>query len=383
MRRLGAGLAVLALAAAAAAGIPGLRERMVDFQVNYEAGRRLRMGETLYRAEDGHYQFKYPPFSALLYVPVSFLAPNAAKSAWSLLVMASVFLVFLFSYRLARPGPERAKALAVLPPLILAKCWLRELSLGQINAFITVLMLGMLLILARGDEERSPSGRGAAAGALWGLSTALKPYAAIFLPYWTLKRKATVLASGIATLAAAYAVPALYYGFPGNALVHREWVKTLSLSTPALFETQDNVSLIAMFTKWTGRPGLSRGLYLSSLLLLALLFLGLMVKGRKRAGSLVLESSLLLVLIPLISPLGWDYTLLSSALAVMLVLKHFGAFPLFARIVLVANFAVLGLSLYDLMGRALYARFMALSVPTVSALVIAGSVAWLRAKELA
>ncbi|HEX2695315.1 MAG TPA: hypothetical protein VHP61_06150, partial [Acidobacteriota bacterium] len=89
-------LALLIAAVALCAGLFLLRGRrgMVDFEVNYEAGKRIRAGETLYRAEDGHYQFKYPPFSALLYVPVSLLPPDAAKAGWFLVVLGSTVLVF-------------------------------------------------------------------------------------------------------------------------------------------------------------------------------------------------------------------------------------------------------------------------------------------------
>ena len=377
-------LALFVAAIALCAGLFILRGRlgMVDFEVNCEAGKRLRAGETLYRGEDGHYQFKYPPFSALLYVPVSFLRPAAAKTAWFLVVLGSTILVFHLSFILARPEARQAPLLRIIPPLILAKCFLRELSLGQINALITALMLGMVLIVVR-SGGRPPAWRGGAAGGLWGVSTALKPYAAIFLPYWVLRGKWRALGAGFTALALAFLGPAIYYGFSGNLLVHREWVNSLSRSTPSLFDTQDNISLIAMFTKWTGRPGLSGTLYFLGVAALALGFLGLMARSRKVKDPMVLESGLLLALIPLVSPLGWDYTLLSSVLVIMLVLKNYVALPGPGRVFLIVNFCVFGLSLYDLMGRELYAQFMALSIPTVNALVFIGYAAWLRAKELA
>ncbi len=48
-----------------------VKNDMIDFEVNYEAGKRLRLAETPYRFEDGHYMFKYLPSSALLYLPLS------------------------------------------------------------------------------------------------------------------------------------------------------------------------------------------------------------------------------------------------------------------------------------------------------------------------
>jgi hypothetical protein len=137
-----------------------------------------------------------------------------------------------------------------------------------------------------------------------------------------------------------------------------------------------------MFTKWTGRPELAAVLYFIVVAGLAAGFLWLMSRGRKLDNPMILESGLLLTLIPLISPLGWDYTLLSSVLIVMLVLKHFTAFARPARVFLAINFGVFGLSLFDLMGRDLYAGFMRLSVPTVNALVFAGAAAWIRFRGL-
>ncbi len=114
--------------------------------------------------------------------------------------------------------------------------------------------------------------------------------------------------------------------------------------------------------------------------MLALVFLFLMIRGRGIPRGIILESALLLTLIPIVSPLGWDYTLLSSVPAVMLVLNRFDVFSRPARAFLILNLAVAGLSIYDLMGRVLYAKFMALSIITLNFLVLAAFLAWLRMK---
>jgi hypothetical protein len=85
-------------------------------------------------------------------------------------------------------------------------------------------------------------------------------------------------------------------------------------------------------------------------------------------------------LIPLISPLGWDYTLLSAAPMTMLLLANFGKFPWIGRLLLCCNWAVIALSLYDLLGKELYARFMSWSVITVDFFVVIGCLAFLRIK---
>jgi hypothetical protein len=352
---------------------------MIDFEVNNRAGQRIRAGETLYRQEDGHYEFKYPPFAAVLYVPVSFLPLAEAKFAWFLLILGSSVLVFQLSYTLVRPEAKKAWVLRVFPPLILAKFFLRELQLGQINALITALLLIMVTVIMR-DEDRPGGAREGWAGILWGVSSALKPYALIFLPYWVLKKRWLVLAGGILVLVLAFLGPTLFYGPSGNIQVHGEWLNSLSRSTPGLLGTQDNVSLIALFIKWTSRAQLSRALYLVTVAVLALVFLFLMIRGRGIPRGMILESALLLTLIPIVSPLGWDYTLLSSVPALMLVLNRLDAFSRTARAFLILNLAAAGLSIYDLMGRVLYAKFMSLSIITLNFLVLAAFLAWLRMK---
>ena len=376
-------LAAAGIVLLAAVFVIKVRSGMADFEVNYRAGHRLGLGETLYRTADSHWQFKYSPFSAMVYLPLSALPLPAAKAVWFVLVVAAVAAVLALSRRLAMAsGAPKAGPAILLSALILAKFFLREIQLGQINALITALLLGMALLLVRDDEAPSPRRR-TAAGLLWGLATALKPYALIFLPYLVLKRKWRALAWGGAVLAATLALPSLFYGIRGNGVVLSEWISSLSRSTPGLLVSQDNVSLLAFLMKWMqASPGatLVYGIVVAVLSLLTLLFLR---AGRDLPRAAVAESALLLVFIPLISPLGWDYTFLSAFAAVVLVVDRWTAFPKAVRWTLAANFLVIALGLYDVLGRRLYAAFMARSVPTLAFLLVVGALFYLRARKAA
>jgi hypothetical protein len=102
------------------------------------------------------------------------------------------------------------------------------------------------------------------------------------------------------------------------------------------------------------------------------------LRGGHTRNRWVLESALLLTLIPLISPLGWDYTFITSLLCVALLVNRFDVFPRPAQIVLAANFAVIALAVFDLMGRHAYAVFMQWSVTTINFLVVVLALAYLR-----
>lgn len=363
---------------AALAFILRVQDDMVDFEVNYQAGRRLRLGETLYRTSDGHYQFKYPPFSAFLYLPLTPLPLSAAKAVWFGIVFVSSVLIFFISFKLVRRGNKSGPLLFGLTFLIMGRYFLRELQLGQINALITLILL--LMIQGMVENDRRLGRKSVDPGAYWGLATALKPYAAVFLPYFVLKRKWRSLAIGLGVLFLTVLAPAFFYGLKGNLRLLGEWRSSLAASTPFLLGTQDNISIIGFLVKWTSNRSLSLLLYLIILALLAGLVFYLLTRGKSLVRPVVLEGFLLLSLIPLISPLGWDYTLLSAAPATILLLANFNRFPPAGRALLCCNWAVIAFSLYDLMGRDLYARFMSRSVITVNFLILIGYLAFLRIK---
>ena len=185
----------------------------------------------------------------------------------------------------------------------------------------------------------------------------------------------------ITTLLVLAAIPTFFYGIEGNLALLRQWAVTLSQSTPTLLTNNDNVSVVAFFTKWLGDP--ARALVPTGLVLglLALLTLVVIALGRG-PGSAVLEGALILTLIPLVSPLGWDYTFLMSLLAVVLVVNHFQAFPWPTRALLAANFTLIALAIYDVMGRQAYATYMQWSVTTLNFIGVIAALAYLRLKQV-
>jgi hypothetical protein len=70
-------------------------------------------------------------------------------------------------------------------------------------------------------------------------------------------------------------------------------------------------------------------------------------------------------------------------LAIVLVIRHITIIPRLGKILMIVNFSVMALSLYDLLGRQLYAQLMAWSVPTVNFLIISGALFYLRLKKTA
>ena len=87
---------------------------MVDFDVYRTAGARALAAEPLYRAEDGHYQFKYLPAFAMVMAPFARIDREAAQAIWFAL---STGLLTAFVRWSVRGLPERRRSEPVLAGL--------------------------------------------------------------------------------------------------------------------------------------------------------------------------------------------------------------------------------------------------------------------------
>jgi hypothetical protein len=349
-----------------------IRQDMSDFGVCYKNGRRILDGETLYRVSDGHLQFKYAPISALFYAPLALLPWEAAKIVWYYLELILLFAVFWISFKLLPSPPKRPALVLVLALLVLLKFIGREMELGQVN----ILILFLLTLMIAAFIQR----KDAAAAVLWGISLFFKPYALVFLPYFLLKKRFKIVLAGAAVVLAGLVLPALNFGGQGNWMVLREWISTLSRSTPDLMAAGDTSSLYAFLWKvLPGHPDLPiKIVWLVTGLAVGLLFLGLMKQGKTRALKTpeVLETAFLMILIPLFSPLGWFYNYLYSVLAIILLIQALPKFPPFWKYTLIADLIMIGATLREVLGKDLFHFYTRRSLVVVNYLIVLAALAY-------
>jgi hypothetical protein len=264
--------------------------RTNDFQVFHTAGERALHGESLYRAEDGRFPFKYAPVVGLLLAPLGALPVRAAKVAW---VLASALAVFLFlreSARLAAPPPEAASshlfALLLLSPYL----W-HLFSLGQIDGF---------LLAAIALSERWAVRRPILSGLLWALAVLTKPPYVVFLLVSVLAREWPRLWALGGWLLALTLV-----GLPaGGFAALGAWWTVLTQSTPELLCSPQNQSLWALGCRYA--PGGIAGI-LATVLLGTVALASVAVWAARRAPSRArgTGTSAALAATALVSPLGW------------------------------------------------------------------------------
>jgi len=181
LRALGAVAALAALAALVGILFPSLR--LVDLEVYSQAGDAVLHGNPLYdaRTPDLGLVFTYPPFAALLFVPLGSLATGSAALAWSVLSLASLARAMFLCLRSAGwlvPSGSRGPRVIVLVTGATVLALALEpaqvtLAWGQINLILMWLVLEDYL----GDVP--PKRR----GILTGLATAVKLTPVVFIVF--------------------------------------------------------------------------------------------------------------------------------------------------------------------------------------------------------
>lgn len=368
-------LLAVVLVAAVAAFVFKVSGGMIDFEVYFRAGARAAAAEPLYRVEDGHYQFKYLPAFALLVAPLSAIGFEASRVVWFGAGVVLLLVLFRTSMRLLPEVRKPVWVLVALTLVVMGKFSARELLLGQANLPFVVAGAAALLALGRGREGL--------AGALVALSIVFKPYGVIFIPWLVACRRWRAASIAIAGLAVSLLAPALVYGFEGNVALHREWWRTVVSTTAPNLLHPDNVSWLALYTRWFGEGDSAAG----STLATAVAFGAAGLWAWSRRGSVrspdALEGALLLLVIPLLSPQGWDYVLLMSLPAVMLLVNYEDRLPHLLRWPAIAALGVVGLAIYDVLGRDAYMAFMHASGITLCYFVIIAAVIALRGRGVA
>lgn len=347
----------------------------VDFEVYSRAGGRLLNAEPLYRSDDGHYQFKYLPAFAYVAAPFAKIDQNAAKAAWFTLTFGLIAAFVRRSIR-ALPGRRmRESTLGWMTALLLGRFFVAELSLGQANVFF-----GLLLVLAL---ARIQAGRAGRAGALIGVATFIKPYGIIFFPWLAAVGGVAAIASSGAILLVGLALPATMYGWSGNVHLLAEWYRTVTGTTPENLMYGQNISMTAMWTKWLGLGSASIALgAMTSVALVAIVVWAWSLRSRV-AEPAFLECALLMMLVPMLSPQGWDYMLLLATPAVACLIDRFREVSRPWQAITGAALFVIGFTIFDVVGRRVNDFVAQSALISLCAIVLVASLAHLRARSLA
>jgi hypothetical protein len=145
----------------------------------------------------------------------------------------------------------------------------------------------------------------------------------------------------------------------------------------------ENISLATMWAKWIGAGRAASTLAAVSAAALFGLGLAVLLKRRPAAEPNYLESAFFCVLIPLISPQGWDYVLLLALPGSMLLVDRWPDLSPAWRAAAAIGFLLTSFMIFDLLRRGLYLDLLRLSASSVGAILLAVCLAHLRWREIA
>jgi len=364
------------------------RFHMSDFHVYYVAASRIVHGENLYRpVEDGFYHFKYSPTSAIFFVPFSFLPPVAAQTVYWFFLSFMVCLGLYLSLLMIAPrfkvddDPGRISNLIFLTALITSVHVSRELELGQVNQLLFVLYIIAVYFLSKGKDLLS--------ALFLTASLFLKPFALIFLPWLLLRKKWKLITFFILFAVVFAALPVI---FTGGGLVisqYQGWFQEMGIELShkqslLAHENHTICSLIARYTPLRYTRFVVDQVVLFQGIVVALAGAGFFYcvrRGKTLDRGFVCEAAALVGCIPLLTftshnAFGFE------ELAIIILLYHFKAAPLFVKIPVVAGMVCTGGNIYDIVGRKLWFVINNLSVVGIGAVLLIASLAIMRQRRL-
>ena len=173
-------LVFLAVVAGGYAAVRFKRTELVDLAAPRRAAARFLAHETMYRPDDGHYQFKYLPAFAPLVVPFLWVSKEVGEVTWFALMVAMIWAFVRLSLAALPDRRRSARLLVWLTLLLTGKFLVKELVMGQFNLPLALLLIGAVIA--------AQHGRRLSAGAFVAAGVFIKPYALVMVPWlaWTL-----------------------------------------------------------------------------------------------------------------------------------------------------------------------------------------------------
>lgn len=308
--RVARGLAICVLPSLVAVFVAGTsfgaplvpwRPGIVDLGVYLKAARALMTGGDPYHLAHS-LPFLYPPFAAILAVPLTWLPHTAVQIGWSVAVALTVLAIL---HRLGLKGWQLsligAAAVRVVEPIN------QTVAFGQLGAFLVGLVL---LDLVPGPRivpvPRSLSGRGRwlPQGLLVGLAAAIKLTPALFFIYLLAIRRFRAAAVAIGTMIATALIALLVSPGPSVGFWGRLAHGSTGLGGTIIYEI--NQSILGATTRIFGYDTIGRGLGLALSALVAVLGVVVAVAWH-RHGDEAAAVSLCGLATLLASPVSWSH----------------------------------------------------------------------------
>ena len=346
---------------------------LVDFEVYFRTAERMLEGAEIYRIEsDGHFVYKYAPSAALYFLP--FLIVGFGLSKWLFWALLTAALAWGLREMLSMLGKDKSdktvnaaiffSMLAVVPHIHL------EWHLGQVNMLLMVLFIALIKAYQLDRQKLL--------GVLLGASLFVKPFGLVFLPYLLVKKRFQALIyTIIATLIIGFLPFIFYPSWTAFVGLYGSWMVELQIelaSKQDLFANANHTifSVLARFTpiQYLLAEGLAQKIYQVIILaIMGLAFLKYIQLGQDKPRAAVGEWALLSAWIPILAFTSQNAFIYTLPLIVYLIF-HFQELPSWSKGLLIAGCFLIGINMYDIVGKDLHWQLMQCSIYTFGSMLL-------------
>lgn len=358
-----------------------------DFDISREFGRRFLAGEELYI---GGLHFPYMPAAAMFFAPLAMLNPTAGFLLRYCAAIAALWLALSLLNRMVSRGLPTASShgfvIGAITLLLASHYIVRDLDDGGPHL---ILMATIVTGLFLASERKELLG-----AALIGFAIAQKATAGLFIPFFGWKRRWRFALLTTITTVAWMVLPATRMGLAGWWHHQREWFGSSASLAAGRFPAAEfyygtrrienqslKAAVTAVFRFFSADSAASGDSWLVRLMpnLAVVVLLGLFcAKTRQRYRSsrdaaFLLESSAVMIVALLLSPITWVQHLVFVLPALYLIVSEQIASRSLGTLTLIAmgGYATLGLLLTrDLIGKARYDVVLSLHAHTIALLIL-------------
>ena len=348
---------------------------MLDFEVYYQAAQRIVSSQELYNIKsDGHYVFHYSPNAGIFFVPLILFPLKIAKYIfWFLLTFILYFGVNSFITTVNKVeknllDQKKKNIIVILSLLAVLKHVHFELTLGQVNMLILIVFMFIIKLYYLNKKHLF--------SILLSITIFIKPFGLIFIPYLVVKKEFKTLSLFLIYFVTLSMLPLLFYSLSDFFHLYLSWFKELTAELNAkqniLSDYNHTIfSVLARFTpiKYLLVNETIKLIY--QLLILSIVGIGILKfiqKGDCRQACLC-EMIVLISIIPLIAFTNDNAFIFELPIILYLISKSH-QMNLFKKSALIFSCALVGLNIYELVGKETMLFLSSISIYTFGTIIL-------------
>jgi len=363
-----------------------------DFRVYYKAGQDiLHKKDIYYRESQEITPFKYSPFFAFIFAPLSLLPIKAAAGVFFGINFILTILLFRLSFHLARDAVVFSEKQGFVIYALALLCIFRYILLvwdsGQVTLLMDVFVLLCLSALIKDRQE--------AAGAFLAVAILIKYTPAIFLPYFILIKKPKVVLWTIIFAGLFLMLPSLVVGLHENFSYLTSWIPSIiatSLDHGSYIDCK-NQSIFSMVLRFFSPTQYNSQLISLSFIhamrvayvLAFLLYVVALIPVKKGTNRLVIDFILIFICMILFNPNAWMTNFMGLVMPFLFLIQYSMVQrprPWLVVAVVVMACVLINITSQSLVGADMERSGNIYSLTTMGALVLFMALAWIKFSSL-